>query len=99
MHKEEEGSGKHTCATAWQCNKLLMLSEEAAGLALMQEHTAVCEGLFLAATVGGMLVARALPDGRFIVLHNLARPPDARVGCLPYPTWQLRSQASSASPG
>lgn len=65
----------------------------------MQDNTALCEGLFLTASVGGLLIARALPDGRFIVLHNLARPPDARVGCLPYPTWQLRSQSSSAPIG
>lgn len=52
------------------------------------------EGLFLAATLGGMLVARAMPDGRFTVLHNLARPPDTREGCLPYATWQPCPPAS-----
>lgn len=59
------------------------------------------EGLFLAASLGGMLVARAMPDGRFTVLHNLARPPDTREGCLPYATWQPRTPASrpaSSSP-
>lgn len=60
----------------------------------LQEAAALHEGLFLAATLGGMLVARATPDGRFTVLHNLARPPDAREGCLPYPTWQPRPPAS-----
>ena len=66
---------------------------------VLQETAIVHEGLFLAATLGGMLVARAAPDGRFTVLHNLARPPDAREGCLPYPAWQLRNPASTpASP-
>lgn len=65
---------------------------------LLQENAAVHEGLFLAATLGGMLVARVTPDGRFNVLHNLARPPDAREGCLPYPTWRLRTPAKSSSP-
>lgn len=55
---------------------------------ILQEAAALHEGFFLAATLGGILVARATPDGRFTVLHNLARPPDARTGCLPYPTWQ-----------
>ena len=63
--------------------------------ATLQEAAALHEGLFLAATLGGMLVARAMPDGRFTVLHNLARPPDAREGCLPYPTWQPRIPAST----
>ena len=57
----------------------------------MQEAATLYEGLFLAATLGGMLVARAAPDGRFTVLHNLARPPAAREGCLPYPAWQPRA--------
>ena len=61
---------------------------------VLQEGAVVHEGLFLAATLGGMLVARAAPDGRFTVLHNLARPPDAREGCLPYPAWQPRPPAS-----
>ena len=60
----------------------------------LQEAATLHEGLFLAATLGGMLVARATPDGRFTVLHNLARPPDTREGCLPYPTWQPRTPAS-----
>lgn len=65
---------------------------------LLQETAAIHEGLFLAATLGGMLIARVTPDGRFNVLHNLARPPDAREGCLPYPTWRLRTPARSSSP-
>ena len=64
----------------------------------LQENAAIHEGLFLAATLGGMLIARVTPDGRFNVLHNLARPPDAREGCLPYPTWRLRTPAKSSSP-
>ncbi|KAL0018560.1 hypothetical protein WJX77_004866 [Trebouxia sp. C0004] len=63
-----------------------------------QENGAVYEGLFLAATLGGMLVARVTPDGRFNVLHNLARPPDAREGCLPYPTWRLCTPTKFSSP-
>ncbi|KAA6422788.1 MAG: hypothetical protein FRX49_07323 [Trebouxia sp. A1-2] len=65
---------------------------------IAQETAAIHEGLFLAATLGGMLIARVTPDGRFNVLHNLARPPDAREGCLPYPTWRLRTPARSSSP-
>jgi len=65
---------------------------------LLQENAAIHEGLFLAATLGGMLIARVTPDARFNVLHNLARPPDAREGCLPYPTWRLRTPAKSSSP-
>ena len=64
----------------------------------LQENAAIHEGLFLAATLGGMLIARVTPDGRFNVLHNLARPPDAREGCLPYPTWRLRTPAKPSSP-
>ncbi|KAL0048183.1 hypothetical protein WJX82_009442 [Trebouxia sp. C0006] len=65
---------------------------------IAQENAALHEGLFLAATLSGMLVARVTPDGRFNVLHNLARLPDAREGCLPYPTWRLRTHAGSSSP-
>lgn len=64
----------------------------------LQEAATLHEGCFLAATLGGILIARAMPDGRFTVLHNLARPPDARMGCLPYPTWQPTTPAARLAP-
>ena len=64
----------------------------------LQEPANLYEGLFLAATLGGMLIARATPDGRLSVLHILARPPDARQGCLPYPTWRPTTLLQSSAP-
>ena len=43
------------------------------------------------AATSGVCTLRVSPEGRFQMLHSLARPEGLREGCLPYAAWHLQA--------